>query len=254
MFYHRLLHRFCLYCSIGISVWGLWAGTGCCSVGSARSNSFFVGGASQNQSTGFSVTERAALKDWFCGSGVLSRVITDELLTRKKVNPVIHLLSALQHSVNLNEKSKYKDLRAHIITEEEIFVREIMSKPDILLKAINYIENDCVASKASYAVLELMNCLITNKIDAFLLCLRNMLHSDENAMAYYLWGRIYARGELGFPKKLDLALRCIEFSAKQNYVLALSALEDWSAFISVPPTQQNASYNRTLVELFPLPF
>lgn len=252
-----LIRKVCVFCVALFACVLFQKSDGKCEFLDNFTNPAYVGGADLNVTTGLTVSERTALKGWFGGGNdSLARAITNDLIKRASTNPVIYFLSALQHSENFGKKSDCNELLEQVSEMERLFIEGAVKNLDSLSKAIDYIKNNVldVVQQDEPNILELMLTLISNNRHEFLICLRGMLKSGKSVTAHYLWGRIFARGELGFPKNLGLARRCIEFCAKRNYVLAQVALDDWDAFISVPAVQQDADNSKTLLELLPLPY
>ena len=218
----------------------------------------YTGGAEKNSATGLSVPERSALNMWcvsdqshmsLCGSSAF----VQELVKKSGVNPVFHLLRGLLISRGSDENAGIETIAA----EQQKFIDGAVSRPKKMEQVRAYLQDPKTGALFSdYGpglVCKALAALSLNDRKNFSYFLEAAVQK-ENATALYLFGRLFARSELGFPKNDDLARRCMTESAQKGYLLAKSALNDWSAFASVPAVRQDEKKSKTLAELFPPPY
>ena len=210
----------------------------------------------KNKATNLSFMEKTALDSW-CRSvfnnidsdSAKSCAIVRDIVKRKDVNPVLHLLRALQIGLGADEDADIQN----IINEEQKFIEGSASQRDRVKVAVDYVTSNVYSTSTRSKILLALVALSENKYGDFILYLNNAV-KDQDASALYIFGRLYARGELAFPVKTDLGLRYISLSAKQGYLPARIALKDWDSFIAVSASHEEVKEDKKLIERLSPPY
>ena len=218
----------------------------------------YTGGSGQKSATGLSVPERSALNMW-CVSDLSemslwqSSAFVQDIVKKRGVNPAFHLLRGLQIARGFDENVTLDMIAA----EERRFIVGAARSPEKIEQVNAYLRSPLTGARFSdygaglaYKALAALSLNDRKNFSYFL----EAAVQKENATALYLYGRLFARGELDFPQNGDLARRCVKASAVKGYLPAKAALKDWSAFAAVPAVRQDEKKSRSLAELFPPPY